>query len=180
MPKSFVKKNSPNKPRFRAVLWPMPQEEGEEPLKVKVWFVGGQVIEQAHFAAEDFFKAEGRKLDRASPVFELRERAEIVMRAVTELEAEKPGDRPVAEDVDELLAEGGDNLVNALFVEWSRFQGAWSSKPLTEAQVQEVIDDAKKGGPLDRLVAWPTSWLIALSSTLASRLASSTKGDSSG
>jgi hypothetical protein len=164
---SFIDRVQPNRSRSKLVDWPFAVEDGAAP-KVRLKVLGQDQMEAANLEAVDHFRALKVKVSGTDDVFVARERVCLVWRAY-----EDPDGEPLAPTSDELAKQPGE-LIAPLYAEWSKYQSEVAARPLKQAQMDELIEGLKKKHLEDLLPALPTSWLIALITTLASQLAAST------
>jgi hypothetical protein len=169
--KSFLKSIEPSRQRWKMVDWPFPVE-GEKP-RVKMRVLGQAECEAAYLATVDHFKKQKKSIDVRDPAFALRERAEIVFRAFS------ADDKPIADDVDELLAEPS-SLIEELNNTYSQFYGDGAATPYTSKDMDALVELLKKNTPVALLSALPSSWLIGLITTLASPPVTSTQASEGG
>jgi hypothetical protein len=171
--KSFLERVQPSRERSKLVDWPFPVEGGEEPPKVKVRVLGFDELEAARLATMDHFKALKRNVSDEENVFLAHENAEIVFRAYS-VDGE-----PLAADVAELTAQPL-RLIAELHATWSAYQADVTAAPMTAKQMDAFVEMLKKNTGADLLRALPSSWLIGLITTLASRLSASTPANEHG
>jgi hypothetical protein len=171
MGKSFLDRVQPHRQRWKLVEWPFPVE-GERP-KVKVSVLGQDESEAAYLAAVDHFKGRKPEVKLTDPAFVAREHAEIVWRAYS-----ADGDA-LAEDADELVKEP-PSVIEELYSTYAQFYGDVAATPPTTKDMDALVELLKKNIPADRLSGLPSSWLIALITTLASPLAASTTASGDG
>lgn len=172
MAKSFLERVQPSRQRWKLIDWPFPVEDGEKP-KVKLRALGQDESEAAYLAAVDHFKAKKRTISVTDPAFAMREHAETVFRAYT-VDGE-----PLAADVEELTKQPID-VVEELYATYRQFKADVCAVPATDKQMDELVEYLKKSSDTVILSALSSSWLIALITTLASRLPDSTPGNEHG
>lgn len=172
MAKAFLKRIQPSRDRSKPVDWPFPVE-GERP-KVKVRVLSQTEVEAAHLATIDHFKARKPAVSVLDIPFAARERAEVVFRAYSQ------DGEPLARDTDELVDELTKEAVSELYNTWSQFQVDVTAAPHTSEEMDELVEYLKKSGDPARLSGFPSTWLIELITTLASRLSSSTPANEHG
>lgn len=160
MSKAFLRRIEPSRSREKVIEWPFPVE-GERP-KLTMRVLGFDEIEVAHLAAVDHFKAIKRKIEETDSAFLAREALEKVFRAF------KHEGEPIADSVDD-LAKQPVSIVLELHSTWSSFQAEVAAVPLTQDDLNAVIAELKKNTSAAQLQGWPSSWLIGLITTLASR-----------
>jgi hypothetical protein len=160
MAKSFLERVQPSRQRWKMIDWPFPVEGGEQ-FKVKLRVLTMQESEEAYLATMDHFKV--RKLSGSDPAFALRERAELVFRAYS-IEG-----NPLADDVEELVKQPL-SIIDELHSTWRQFQADVCAVPTSGADMDALVELLKKKVDAALLSALPSSWLIALITTLASQL----------
>lgn len=173
MAKSFLERVQPSRQRWKLVDWPFPMDDGEERPQVKVIVLGLHQLEAAHLATIDHFKDRKPKITDEDSVFIVHEHVELVFRAFS-VDGE-----PMAEDADELLKQPRE-VIDELYAIWRQFQADATAAPMTSKDMDAFVDLLKKNMGQDLLSAFPSSWLIALATTLASRLATSTPANEHG
>lgn len=162
MAKSFLERVQPSRQRWKMIDWPYPVD-GDEKFKVKVRVLGMDEAEQAYLATVDHFKARKPLVSVQDPAFALRERAELVFRAYS-VDSE-----PLAADVDELTKQPLA-LVDELHTTWLQFQSDVCAVPTNDKDMDALVELLKKNTSAEVLGGLPSSWLIALITTLASQL----------
>lgn len=173
MAKAFLKRISPARPRSKPIDWPFPVE-GETP-RVTMLVLGQALIEQAYFATMDHFKARKPAVGVNDIAFAARERAEVVFRAFRDADGQ-----PLDKDVDDLVEELGKDAITELYNTWSQFQADSTAAPATAAEMDALVEYLKKSGDAARLSVLSSSTLIALITTLANRLETSTPANEHG
>lgn len=167
MAKSFLERINPSRERSKPVEWPFPTEDGAKHM-LKVRVLSENDTEAAYLATQDYFKKKLKRTpDATDTAFQLREQIEIVLRAFS-VEGER-----IATSGDELAAQPL-GIIRELYNTWLQFQNDVCAVPHTTKEMDELVELLKKNMAADRLFALPSSWLIALISTLASRLHTST------
>lgn len=172
MAKSFLERVQPSRQRWKMIDWPFPVEGGER-FKVKVRVLGMDEAEQAYLATVDHFKARKPPVPVSDPAFALRERAEMVFRAYS-VDGE-----PLAADVEELTKQPL-SLIDELHTTWLQFQSDVCAVPTNGKDMDALVEMLKKNTGAEILSALPSSWLIALITTLASLLPPSTPANELG
>jgi hypothetical protein len=170
--KSFLKRISPNQPRTKMVDWPFPFEGDERP-KLELRVLGLNDIEAANLAAIEHFKSKKVPVREDSSVFVARERAECIYRAYL------VDGKPLADDVDE-LAEQPPEVLMDLHLTRMQFQADAAAAPHTPQEMDDFVELLKKNTDARLLSGFPSTWLIELITTLASRLSSSTPANEHG
>ncbi len=171
---SFIDRVQPNRSRSKLVDWLFPVEgDGEQP-KVRIKVLGQDQMEAANLEAVDHFRGLKIKVATTDDVFVARERVCLVWRAY-----EDPDGEPLATSSEELAKQPGE-FIAPLYAEWSKYQSEVAARPLKQAHMDELIEGLKKNTLVDLLPALPSSWLIALITTLASQLAASTTANELG
>lgn len=170
---SFLERVQPSKARSKLVDWPFPIEDGTVP-RVRMKVLGQDLMEAANIEAAEYFRAIKKKVAEKDDVFISRERICLVWRAFEDEDGE-----PLA-PTSEILGKYPPEVIGELYAEWVRFQSDVATRPLTQAHMDELIEGLKKNTHADLLLAFSSSWLIALCTTLASRLAASTQEKSPG
>ena len=173
MAKSFLARVQPSRQRWKLVDWPFPMDEGEERPKVKVSVLSLSELESAHLATIDFFRRIKKTVTDEDTVFRTHEIAEVVFRAYSVDGESLAGD--VAELMEQPLA-----IINELHTTWLHFQRDATAAPMTSNDMDAFVDLLKKNMGADLLSALPSSWLIALITTLVSRLPDSTSSSEPG
>lgn len=162
---SFIERIQPSRARSKLIDWPF---ETAEPVKVRMRVLGADELEAANIEAADHFRALKAKVAQTDDAFVARERIGLLWRAFETDDGDK-----LAADSEE-LARQPQEVLGPLYSEWSRFQAEVTVRPMKQEELDAFVDALKKntlGGALDAL---PSSWLIALATTLASQLAAST------
>jgi hypothetical protein len=173
VPKAFLKRIQPARERWKLLEWPF-AVDGEDRPKVKMCVLSQTEAEAAHLATIDHFKARKPAVSVLDLPFAARERAEIVFRAYSD-EGEA-----LARNVDELTDELSKDAILELYNTWSQFQSDVTAAPHTSQEMDELVEYLKKSGDPARLSGFPSTWLIGLITTLASRLSSSTPANEHG
>lgn len=168
---SFLERVQPNRPRTKLIDLPF---ETAEPVKVRVRVLGVDALEAANLETVDHFRDKKAKVAQSDDAFVIRERVGLVWRAYETEDGE-----PLAPTVDE-LAEQPSEIIAPLYQEWARFQAEVTTRPIKQSELDELIADLKKNSHADRLAALPSTWLIALITTLASQHADSTTASERG
>jgi hypothetical protein len=166
MARSFLERMQPKAERAKLVKWAFPTPEGDTPL-VRLRILGGDEIEQAQLEVDEFYRKGKVKLDREMPAYEARLRAALTWRAYETPE----GDRltPSAEEFFTYPIE----VIGELYAEWKRYQEEITVRPMKAAEMDELIAELKKNTRMDLLSALPSTWLIALTTTLVSQQSAS-------
>jgi hypothetical protein len=188
MAKSFLKRITPDRQRWKLVDWPFPLEDGEDRPKLKVRVLGQNESEEAYLAAIDHFKGRKPEVKDDSAVFLAREHAEMVWRAYS-AKPEEMGDGDWAKNgkvgealddsVEDLIKSPG-NIIGELYTTYVQFYNDVAAAPTNEADFTAFVELLKKNTDLEPLRGFPSSWLIGCISTLASQLAASTPDNSDG
>jgi hypothetical protein len=171
--KSFLARVQPSRQRWKLIDWPFPMDDGEERPKVKVRVLSLTELEAAHLATIDFFKRIKKVVTDEDTVFRIHENAELVFRAYS-VDGEH-----LAADVAELMDQP-IGIIDELHTTWQHFQRDATAAPMTSKDMDAFVDLLKKNMGADLLSALPSSWLIALITTLASQLSSSTLANEHG
>ena len=182
--RSFIDECTPHRPRQRPIPWPLGGER-----KVLVRILSDIEIERAYLATCDHFKAlkrtvGGKEVVRAidfkDPAFEHRERLERVFLAFRCIDEDgTKTDKPIVGSADE-LAEYPDGIVDALYFAWSEYQSEAGAKPVDDAAVKRIVEELKKNTPAALLLGLPSTWLIAVITTLVEPSSTSETSKSSG
>lgn len=173
--KSFIDRVQPSKARSKLIDWPFLVEGDDVAPKVRMKVLGQDQLEAANIEAADYFRdIKATKVTEKNEVFVSRERICLVWRAYEDEDGE-----PLAATSEE-LGKMTDNMITLLYSEWSRFQADVATRPLTQKQMDELVDGLKKNTLGDLLHALPSSWLTALCTTLASQLPGSTPANERG
>jgi hypothetical protein len=173
--RSFIEEASPHLPRQRPIPWPLGGSR-----KVLVRILSDAEREQAYFAAKDHFKALKKTIDHKDPAFENRERTELVFRAFRAIDEDgTETDEHVAASADE-LSKYSDRIIDALYIAWHEYQLESGAKPVDRETVKGLVEELKKNIPAEALAGLPSSWLIAVITTLVDQLSSSPTPSSSG
>jgi hypothetical protein len=159
--KSFLERIQPSRQRWKLVEWPFPVD-GERP-KLKVRVLGQDDETAAYLATVDHFKGRKPKVEENSPAFAVREHAELVWRAYSD------NDEPIADDVEELCKQP-PQVIAELYATYSQHCRDVGADGLSSEQLEALVEELKKNSLTVRLSAFPSNWLIALTTTLASRL----------
>jgi hypothetical protein len=171
---SFLKTATSNIPKSKVILWPLPSDDPERKVRIKI--LGCRLLEKAHVLAEDYFKEQVKKGNMAEPpdedsdVFRQKERCAQVYLAYETL-GDDP--QPIADDAGEVF-DFPPEIVGPLVREWNAFQSSITARPMSKEDKEAYIEELKKNYRSEILAVLPLTWLIELSSSLASRLASLT------
>lgn len=168
---SFLDRVQPNRSRAKLIDWPF---ETAEPVKVRVRVLGCDELEAANLEAADHFRELKAKVAQTDDAFVSRERIGLVWRAYETEDGE-----PLAESAEE-MAKQASEVIAPLYAEWSRFQAEIATRPIKQEQLDELIEGLKKNTLGAVLPVLPSSWLIALCTTLASQLVDSTTASGPG
>lgn len=173
--RSFIDECTPNRPRQRSIPWPLGGER-----KVLVRILSDVEIERAYLAAKDHFKAIKKAIDHKDPAFENRERTERVFLAFRCIEEDgTETDEPLVASA-EVLAGYPDEIIDALYVAWSTYQKEAGAKPVDAATVKQIVEDLKKNTHAALYSGLPSSWLIAVITSLVDQSSSSPTTKDSG
>lgn len=176
---AFLDRMSPNRTRTRTIPWPLDPDSGET---IEIRYLGDDEREAAYFAARDHFdsmkvkrgeKLVTRKVDTKDPAFENRERVELVWRAYS-----RNGEK-LTQSAARLARRPGE-VIDALYFAWAQYQREAAALPPTAGRITELAEALKKNSLAVPLVGLPSSWLIALITTLADPSSSSTTTSESG
>jgi hypothetical protein len=162
MERQFIDEVQPNRPRSKTIDWPFPYD-GDKPPQVVMRVLGCDELEAAYLETVDHFEALERDLKPEDIGFRARERAGLVLRAYRTVD-----DRQIANSTDELMRKPSE-IRDGLYLEWSRFQSEVTVRPATSEQLEQLVDALKKNFRSVPLNALPSTWLIALITTLASQ-----------
>lgn len=175
MARSFLDEINPNRPRQRTIPWPLGGDR-----KVVVRMLGDDEREAAYFAVQDHFKALKRKIDHKDPAFENRERVELVWRAFRATDdSNAPTQDLIVPTADALSKQPGE-MIDALYLAWAEYQKEASARPVDAATVKDIVEGLKKNIPAGALVGLPSSWLIAVITTLVDQSSTSATTSDSG
>lgn len=173
--RSFIDEVSPHRPKERPIPWPLGGDR-----KVLVRILGDTEREAAYFAAKDHFKAIKKVIDHKDPAFENRERTELVWRAFRVIDEDgKITEDHITATADD-LAGYSDRIIDALYLAFHEYQLESGAKPVDKPTVDAIVEELKKNTPAAALSGLPSSWLIAVITTLVAQSSSSATTSDSG
>jgi len=157
MGKSLLERLRPALQGARSIQWPGPVPEGMERPTITLHCLNAPSCEDAYLGAIAHFRARKATVRQGDPIFNLRERSEVLWRAARDAEGQ-----PLAASVDQLEQELAPEMRNVLWLEWAAVQAEFSTGPHSEAELRELVEGLKGNFPVERLEGWPSSWLLQL------------------
>ena len=141
----------------RTIQWPGPLPNGMERPTITLHCLNAPACEDAYLAVIAHFRKLKAAVRQGDPLFNLRERSEVLWRAARDAEGQ-----PLASSADDLEEALAPEMRNVLWLEWAAVQAEYSSGPHSEADLRELVEGLKANFPVERLEGWPSSWLLQL------------------